>query len=323
VPKIRWDQYLSLFCICLGLLFSRSGVQAGVESGFMPTIIPRTVEATLIPVFAPAEGELLAQTELQAAFLASISARAVYVMDMPSATVLLQKDSQAVTAPASTTKLLTALVAREIYPLNQELLITSEASTGGTVIGFTPGELLPVRDLLSAMLIQSGNDAAMVVANHHPLGYQGFIEAMNSKAREIGLTHSKFVNPHGIDQPQHLSTAKDIAILAREVMKDSLLAEIVGTQSEVIQNTTQTISHQLFNTNALLAGNLGVVGIKTGTTELAGEVLVTQVQQEGRDIVIVVMGSQDRYEDTKQVLNWVLTHYIWVDPKSDTLPILK
>lgn len=324
MPKIRGDQYISLILICVGLLLSQSRGLPSAAQFASSLVTPQTIDVALVPIFAPPtinepEATASSKAEIESTFLASISAQSIYVVDMPSASVLLQKNSEQLQAPASTTKLLTALVARDIYTLNQELMVTDEASVGGTMVGLTPGERLPVRDLLSAMLIQSGNDAAMVVANNHPQGYQGFIEAMNQKAREIGLSHSQFGNPSGIDQLQQFVTAKDLSILAKEVMKDRLLAEIVGTQSEVIQNNTQTIAHQLRNTNALLSDNLGVIGVKTGTTGLAGEVLITEVVQNGQDIVIVVMGSQDRYADTRNILQWVLSHYIWVDPKSDTL----
>ncbi len=325
MPKLRPDQYLSLALISLGLLLSYKGSPLVTLSpaDFMPKI--DLVSAAPVPIF---KSELLPATATSSAvaialeqqrFTASLSAQAIYVLDVPSAAVLLNKNAGQLRYPASTTKLMTALVARDIYSLDTFLPVESESSTSGTVVGLLRGEHMPVRNLLSAMLIQSGNDAAEVIANHHPQGRAAFIQAMNDKARRLHLDNSSFTNPSGIDTQGHQSTARDLAILAREVMKDPLLAEIVSTPTEVIQDPSTSSAHRLVNTNELLLSDLGVIGVKTGTTELAGEVLITQLRHQGRELLIVVMGSQDRFADTKRIIPWVFSHYDWKDPNSATL----
>ncbi len=317
MPKLRVDQYLCLLLISVALLLMPS--QAVSNLVVKPRISQpiALVPATNIPIFVSDDDRSADQVKSE--FVATLSAQAIYVVDVPSAAVLLTKLPEEPRYPASTTKLMTALVARDSYPLDTFLTVTSEASTAGSVIGLEPGERLPLRDLLSAMLIQSGNDAAQVIADNYPGGETAFMQAMNQKATALHLNNSWFSNATGIDTGGHRSTARDLALLAREVMKDPLLSEIVGTRSETISDELQLRFHQLRNTNALLGSELGVIGIKTGTTEEAGEVLIAQFRDQGREVMIVVMGSQDRYADTRRIWQWIQDHYIWNDPNSGTL----
>jgi len=317
VPKLRLDQYLCVLLITAAIVFSQTG---------SPLVLPATVElhqsvelvsAAKIPVFTSEDG--LSFQDAQSRLVSTLSGQAIYAVDVPSASVLVTKNAEESRYPASTTKLMTALVARETYPLDTFMTVRNEATTAGSVVGLVPGERLPIRDLLSAMLIQSGNDAAQVLADNYPGGESGFLKAMNTKAAQLQLTNSQFTNATGIDTDGHRSTARDLAILAKEVMEDPLLAEIVGTRSETIADDLRLNVHTLTNTNALLSSELGVIGIKTGTTEAAGEVLITEFRHQGLDILIVIMGSEDRYNDTRAVLNWIQDHYIWTDPYSGTL----
>lgn len=257
--------------------------------------------------------------EAMATFGATLSAQSIYVMDVPSAAVLFTKQPEQVRSPASTTKLLTALVALDVYAPNQVLTVQLEGETEGTVMGLETGENIKVLDLLAGLLIQSGNDAAMVLANNHPQGYQGFVAAMNYKASQLGLESSAFTNPAGLDGNTHYSTARDLALISREVMKNPVLLPLVKTKEMLVSDTTLSVTHRLFNTNVLLGSEPGVIGIKTGTTELAGEVLITQLQRQGQEILVVMMGSQDRYADTKQVYDWIFNHYHWHQLESGTL----
>ena len=129
----------------------------------------------------------------------SITAQAAYIADLDSGAVLYKKNEHIQLAPAATPKLITALVALDTYSLDDVLTVESETNTAGNVIGFFRGEQLTVRSLLMAMLISSGNDAAYVIANNHPDGFEAFIEAMNQKAAEIGMQSSHFENPAGFD----------------------------------------------------------------------------------------------------------------------------
>jgi serine-type D-Ala-D-Ala carboxypeptidase (penicillin-binding protein 5/6) len=246
-------------------------------------------------------------------FMATISAKAVLVIDIPSAAVLLEKNSQEKVPPASTTKMLTALVSRDSYEPSEVVTIREAAFSIGHSVGFDINEQLRVESLLSSLLVSSGNDAAFALADHHPRGYGAFVEAMNDKARELHLSHSSFRNPSGLDSADHLSTARDLSIVARELMKDNLLRQLVKTKQTTIFDITGVKEHYLYNTNQLLHTEPGVVGIKTGTTELAKESLIIQVDRNNRQILIVVLGSDDRYQDTKRLLTWIEQHYSWLE----------
>jgi serine-type D-Ala-D-Ala carboxypeptidase (penicillin-binding protein 5/6) len=279
--------------------------------------MPQLVPVSAVPV-------LNTSSELETSqFIATISAHSALVLDIPSAAILVEKNSHEAVSPASTTKMLTALVARDQYQLDEVVTIKEAAFSVGHIVGFEIGEQLKVEDLLTSLLVSSGNDAAFALAAHHPQGYSGFIAAMNKKATALHLSHSSFRNPSGLDDLEHLSTARDLSIVARELMKDSLLAALVGTKQTVIHDVSGSKQHALYNTNELLHVEPGVVGIKTGTTELAKESLVTEVDRNGRQLLIVVLGSEDRYRDTRLLLRWVEQHYEWVEPEESRLQLEK
>lgn len=263
------------------------------------------VNSVVAPILIdPADQKVIEQ------FTSTISAESIYVMDVDSSSILLEKNSSLVKSPASITKLLTALLSRKIYDLDQVFVVTDENKKLGNKVGLMPGEKISVRNLLMASLIQSGNDAAYVLANNHPNGYQAFIQEMNQLAGGLGLSNTYFTNPAGFDDQFHQSTAKDLAILTKQVMLDDFLKKVVGTKMASIADQKNIYHHQLFSTNALL-GSDGVVGVKTGTTEMAKEALITQVERDGHAVIIVVLTSQDRYFDTKNIINFIFDHYRW------------
>lgn len=241
-----------------------------------------------------------------------LSAAAAYVVDLSSMTVLYEKNPDQELYPASSSKMMTALVALDNFKLDQELLVATEAATTlGTKLSFASGHRVKVADLLAALLISSANDSAYILANQFPGGYTAFIEAMNQKAQELGLTQTKFINPAGLDEPGQQSTARELNLLARELLRHQYLRELVATPYKKISNQEQGWSFDLYNTNQLLGQIMGVVGVKTGTTELAGEVLITLVEREGRQILISLLGSQNRYADTTNLLAWIFNNYEW------------
>lgn len=243
--------------------------------------------------------------------MASMSASAVYVMDRESGAILYQKNASAPRYPASTAKMMTAIVARQVYSLDRVLTVKEAAFTTGTVVGLKLGEQISVENLLKALLIPSGNDAALVLGENHPFGYQGFIAQMNQEAKQLHLTQTVYNNVSGLDADNELSTARDLAILANELMKDPILREIVGIKQTEIRDDSGKTVHYLRSTHDLLGYLPGVVGIKTGTTEFAGENLITQVDRDGHQVIIVMMGSEDRFGETTQLINWIFSHYEW------------
>lgn len=243
--------------------------------------------------------------------LATLSATALYVVDQETNVVLYQKAADESRYPASTTKLMTALVARDVYDLDTVLTVREEAFSEGTIVGFLLGEQLSVRDLLAGLLLQSGNDAAFVLANNAPGGYTAFVERMNRKAEVLGLQQTQFANPSGLDNPEQQTTAHDLALLTQAFLKDPILAELVATKELTIVDRSGLWKHPLLNRNLLLHTVPGVFGVKTGTTQGAGENLITGITQNGRKYLVIMLGSQARYIETQHLLQWLSEHYQW------------
>ncbi len=301
MPKLRFDQYLSFILLSLVILVP------------IKLHYPQIKVSPAVDLIKMAPLPVLDTDQQPSLFIASLSAQSILAIDIDSASILLEKNSHQKVAPASTTKLLTALVARNVYPLDKIITITTQPQHLGHTIGFKIGEEFVVADMLKALLINSGNDAAEILAQHHPEGRIGFIAAMNQTAQKLHLEESSFMNPSGLDAAAHYSSAFDLSVVAREVMKDEFLRSLVATKQSLIVNQAGNHQYWLYNTNLLLGVEPGVVGLKTGTTDLAGEALITQVNRANRQVLIVVLGSRDRYSDTKEIINWIFSHYQWLN----------
>ena len=226
-----------------------------------------------------------------------VSAQGVMAIDVASNTTMYEKNADEPLLPASTTKIMTAMVSLENYNL----------------MGLIKGEEIKVKDLLSGLLIYSANDAAYVLADHYPTGYTGFIEAMNKKVYEYKMLNTHFENPAGLDNTNHVSTARDLVRLSMMALKDSVFSELVATKKMTVASTDGRIRHYLNNTNELLGEVAGVKGIKTGWTENARENLVTYIERDNKKVVLAVLGSQDRFGESKELINWIFGNYNWKD----------
>jgi len=222
-----------------------------------------------------------------------ISATGVVVLDANSGVHLFKRNELMELSPASTTKLLTALVALDVYKLD-DVVTVSSSSADGQVMGLVQGERITVENLLYGALIHSGNDAAIALADHYTDGSDKFIEKMNEKAVSIHMEKSHFVNPMGYDHPQHKTTPEDLARLAQVSLENKTIAKMVAIPAITIADVTHTTYHKLTNVNQLLGKIPGVAGIKTGWTEEAGENLITYVERDGKRIIIVVLHSKIR-----------------------------
>lgn len=240
-----------------------------------------------------------------------ISAQSALAIDMNSQVSLYEKRADSPYLPASTTKIITALVAMEYYPLNLVIKVP-KFSVEGQKMGLIAGEEIEVEDLLYGLLVYSANDAAEVLALNFPGGRELFIVAMNLKAKELGLGHSKFSNPAGLDDGDgHVTTAKDLIRVSEIAMKNPLFAKIVGTKEKTVTSTNGRIVHRLKNLNELLGNVDGVMGVKTGWTENARENLVTYIERDGHKIMIALLGSQDRFGETRELIDWIFASYDW------------
>ncbi|MBI5358223.1 D-alanyl-D-alanine carboxypeptidase [Candidatus Amesbacteria bacterium] len=235
----------------------------------------------------------------------------IIIMDRSSKTILWDKGSKNRVYPASTTKMMTALVAMEVFDLDTVITVT-RGYLEGQVVGFKPNDKITVDQLLYALLIQSGNDAAEILAENFPGGRAVFVETMNKKALELGLRNTHFTNPSGMDEYGHYSTALDLAHLADVAMTKSEFAKIVALENAVI-TTEDNQNYIVKNVNQLLGKVPGVLGVKTGYTVGAGQSLVTLVNRDGHEVIISLLGSLDRFSDTQKIIDWVYGNFTWVD----------
>ena len=233
-----------------------------------------------------------------------ISARNVFILDRNSRMVLYQKSADQKIYPASTTKMLSALVVLDNFDLQKQIIVTKSYPIGQN-LNLKPGEILSVEQLLYAMLIESANDAAEILAENFTGGRPAFIDAMNQKAIQIHLDNSHFKNPTGIDEDGHYTTASDLTRLADFALNNPEFSKIVATENAVIA------SHVVTNVNQLLGKVQGVLGVKTGFTDGAGQSLVTYINRGNHPVLIALLGSTDRFGDTEKLIDWVYKNYTW------------
>lgn len=230
-----------------------------------------------------------------------LSARAALVMDDDTKALLYAKNAHLRFSIASTTKIMTALLALEYFKPNDALTVKDAGTVSGGV-GFRSGENVPLIDLLYAMLLPSANDAPLVIAQNYLGGVDAFVAKMNEKAHLLKLYNTHFGDPIGLVDEQNYSTALDLARLASFALKNKTIADVVSTKEKIISTSDGT--YHLSNLNRLL-GWEGISGVKTGHTREAGEVLITSRVENGRTQIIVVMGSEDRFLDTQRLVSAV------------------
>jgi D-alanyl-D-alanine carboxypeptidase len=209
---------------------------------------------------------------------------------------------------ASTTKIMTALLVVEQAELDDIVTVPASATIGGTTAGLVAGEQLTVRDLLTALLVGSGNDSAIALAVFVSGSEAAFVEAMNARATELGLRGTRFANPHGLDADGHYSTARDLVVLARVAMKRKLIAEVVDDRSASIPGRDGVGTRNLRSKNALLDLDPFADGIKTGFTDRAGHAIIARSTRRGvGSLYLALLGSsgeQTRAADSKRLLDW-------------------
>lgn len=236
-----------------------------------------------------------------------IDATAAIVMDMKSGRVMFEKNSRTKKSIASTTKIMTCILAIENGNLEDTVKVSKRAaSIWGSTINIKEGQQLKLKELLYGLMLRSGNDAAIAIAEHIGESVEGFAEMMNEKAREIGAENTSFRTPHGLDSEGHYSTAYDLALIARYALKNGTFSKIVGTSN------TYALSRQLHNTNEMLGMYPGADGVKTGYTGQAGRCLVTSATRNNWRIISVVLGCPSRAKRalaSKNILDYCFANY--------------
>lgn len=289
----------TLLALWGGLIFVLGGLGIINRGEIVEYIVPgRTEDVAPLPV--------LGETDE----FPVLSAQGVIAIDMDSGVSLYEKDADKKLLPASTTKIMTALVAMEYFD-GSEVLTANMPYVEGQKMKLVRGERILVEDLIQGLLIYSANDAAEALAAAYPGGREVFVATMNRKAEQLSLNNTYFKNPTGLDGNSHRSTARDLVRLSEIAMREPRFASVVGMEEAVVESVDEKFRHYLRSTNELLGDVEGVKGVKTGWTENARENLVTYVERDNRKVLIAVMGSQDRFGETRELIDWIFDNYSW------------
>jgi D-alanyl-D-alanine carboxypeptidase len=236
-------------------------------------------------------------------------ARAAVVVDAETGAVLYERSSHAELAPASLTKMATALVAVERAALDRSVRITHPYAVTPILIGLEPGDTLSLEAVLYGLMLNSGNDAALAIAETVGDGStERFVGWMNDLVRRLGLNQTRFKNPHGLDQEGHVSSAYDMAIIGRAYMRHPALARIAGQRRHELDGPPRWV---FLNRNPLLGTYAGLDGIKTGFDDLAGPCLVATAVRDDRRAVAVVMNSPRYADDAASLLDYAFADRSW------------
>ncbi|MCI8655208.1 MAG: D-alanyl-D-alanine carboxypeptidase [Clostridia bacterium] len=246
-----------------------------------------------------------------------INSRAAIVFDRNSGSILFGKNENEQRKMASTTKIMTAIVVIENANLDDTVTVSQKsAGTGGSRLGLHTNDKITVRSLLYGLMLCSGNDAAVALAEHVGGNLSGFAELMNKKCNELNLKCTHFVTPHGLDNDDHYTTAYELAIIADYALKNDTFRNIVGTKTCSV--TINNYSKSLSNTNELLGNLNGVYGVKTGFTNGANRCLVTSIKRGDMDLICVVLGAdtkKDRTKDSIALIEYAFKNFELVNVK--------
>ena len=241
----------------------------------------------------------------------NINSRAAIVYDRNSKEVIYGKKENEKRKMASTTKIMTALVVIENANLKDTVIASKKAAgTGGSRVGIKAGDKISVNDLLYGLMLCSGNDAAVCLAEYVGGSVEGFSDLMNNKARELRLNNTHFVTPHGLDNDEHYTTAYELAHLTDYALKNEIFSNIVETKTCTI--TINGRVKNISNTNELLGNFGGVYGVKTGFTNGANRCLVTACKRDSLDLIVIVLGADTkkfRTQDSVKLLNYAIENF--------------
>lgn len=235
----------------------------------------------------------------------AVSAQSAILVDLEGGVTLFEKNADKPMGPASTTKIMTALtVLRYASPDDTVTVSPLAVGTEGSSVYLCEGERLTVEQLLYALLLSSANDAAVALAVHVSRDVNKFVGKMNDYAAELGLKNTHFTNPHGLSHEEHYTTARDLATIAREAMKNKLLARIFSTYRTTIPFNGEPDKRLLINHNKLLRSYEGAIGVKTGFTKATGRTLVSAAKRDGLSLIAVTLNAPDDWKDHSSMLNY-------------------
>ncbi len=262
---------------------------------------------------------LPARAAVSAGEIASPSA---IVMEKSTGKILFEKDAHTRLPPASVTKVMTLLLVMEALEngklsLDDEISVSEHAaSMGGSQVFLSPGEVMSVNDLLKATVIASGNDSAVALAEAIAGSEAGFVELMNARAKELGMNDTTFVNCTGLDAEGHLTSAHDIAVMSRELIRHDKIKEYSTTWMDSLRNGAFTLA----NTNKLIRSYQGITGLKTGSTGNAKYCLSATAERDGMELIAAIMAapsSKERFADAASLLNYGFANFSLCDATAD------
>ena len=240
----------------------------------------------------------------------TVTAKSAIVMDAASGKVLWAKDADTPRYPASTTKIMTALLLLENCKLDEMITAPADIETvTESSLHLKPFEQISVRDMLYSLMLRSANDGAYAVASHVSGSVEAFAKLMNARANQLGAVNTSFTNPHGLRDEKHLTTARDLALIAREAMKNPVFREVVRTPRYKISRSINKGDELLISKNRLLRLDPTLEGIKTGFTIPAGRCYVGSATRDGYRLITVVLNSQDWQLDSERLLEWAYANH--------------
>lgn len=263
---------------------------------------------------------LILQTVIYAA--PEVNCKSALLMEQSTGKILFEVNSQEAFPPASVTKIMTMLLVMEEIDkgnlLFDDIVIASERakSMGGSTIFLDTGEQMSVHDLLKGIAVASGNDACVAIGEHIAGSEEGFVNMMNSRAKELGMNNTNFVNTNGLDDDAHLTSAFDIALMSRELLKYDKIFEFTTIWTDSLRDG----AFGLANTNKLIRFYQGANGLKTGSTSKAGFCISATARRDGMQLIAVVMGSETsniRFASAKAMLDFGFANYSMVEPSDD------
>ena len=286
-----------LFLTVAGVFFPVVGLSA--KAGGLSIPVDRLTPDQSGAVVVPA-----GDASLPVAFT-GVNARAAVLLEAGSGEVIFGQNENARLPMASTTKIMTALVALEALPLDTSVKITA-ASVGveGSSVYLAEGEVLTLEQLLYALLLESANDAASAIAVAVSGSVEAFAERMNRKAAELGLTDTHFINPHGLDAEGHYTTAYELAVITRAALENETFRTICATERKTIPLHGTEGVRLLLNHNKLLDSYEGCIGVKTGFTKKTGRCLVSAAERDGVTLIAVTLGAPDDWRDHAAMLDY-------------------
>ena len=242
----------------------------------------------------------------------SIPAPFAVAIDARSGAILYARNMHGRVAPASLTKIVTALVAIERGDLDEWVAVEfdDEELYDSTLMGIRNGEWYTLRDLLYGLMLPSGNDSALAIANHISGSEEQFAELMNIKVGQLGLTDSHFVNPHGLDEPDHYSSPYDMAMITRYALNNSFFVRLSRARTWDVNGTR---GYTIYNLNRLLGNYPGADGVKVGYTEAAGPSIVASATRDGNQAIVAFMGGRDTAGESILLFDYIFENFTWPD----------